>query len=340
LAWSISAQYSSNINVENSVFIGSRAIGLNIIDSEYVTLNNLIVADVTQRPNIKGDKEGCVSICAYFGASENCRDVRITNSIAAGCRFAGFLAPGHDCDKSEDQDNFRNNVAHSIEGSGAHIFPNPRRSSHGSCYEGSHFAAYKNQQVGLGTNFGGQECIMTNMTMIDNVIGISIQTAGDGAKAHTYLRDSHIYGETEAEDCPKSHNCMCSDKLALLLFGSNGGGKPIHIEASHDMPHYGIGSSGAWAATSTIENVVFENFESRWTACGKETRIFKINKSASDYIPIHNFRFTTFKNVHHDVIAFLMDPPSGWNNPNDCVGFPCTAPSNVILDFFYTEYEG
>jgi hypothetical protein len=216
LAWAFSAQYSSNINVEDSVFIGARAVGLNIISSEYVTLNNLIVADVRIREEIAAenmeDKESCVSICAYFETDSNCRDISLTNSIAAGCHFAGFVSPGHDCDGSEDQTNFRNNVAHSVEGSGAHIFPNPRRSAHSSCYEGSHFAAYKNTQVGLGTHFVSQEIIMTNMTMIDNVLGISIQAAGDSAKSHTFLRDSIIYGETDAEDCPQSHNCMCPNK--------------------------------------------------------------------------------------------------------------------------------
>lgn len=35
-----------------------------------------------------------------------------------------------------------------------------------------------------------------------------------------------------------------------------------------------------------------------------------------------------------------MDPPEKWNNVDDCVGFPCTAPSNVILEFRNTKFTG
>ena len=48
----------------------------------------------------------------------------ITNNIVAGANFAGFVAYGHDCGRS-DQSGFKNNIAHSINGSGAVIFPNP-----------------------------------------------------------------------------------------------------------------------------------------------------------------------------------------------------------------------
>lgn len=39
-------------------------------------------------------------------------------------------------------------------------------------------------------------------------------------------------------------------------------------------------------------------------------------------------------------MAYLMDPPEGWNNPSDCIGFPCTAPSNAVLDFVNTKFTG
>ena len=44
--------------------------------------------------------------------------------------------------------------------------------------------------------------------------------------------------------------------------------------------------------------------------------------------------------MHDSAIAYFFDPPEEWNNPNDCVGFPCTAPSNVLLTFTNTQYSG
>lgn len=108
-------------------------------------MNNLIVADIGRRTELVSqslvDLEACFTLCAFFG-SEDCQDIRLTNSIAAGCPFAGFIAPGHECGESDTQDNFRGNVAHSVDGSGGHI--TPVSNSHKTCYEGSHFTAYKN----------------------------------------------------------------------------------------------------------------------------------------------------------------------------------------------------
>lgn len=91
------------------------------------------------------DKEACVSVCAYFNSPDSsCYNNKIKNNIAFGCKYAGFVVPGHDCDASETQDNFRDNVAHSNDGSGANIFPDINGDGHSTCYEGSHFSAYKN----------------------------------------------------------------------------------------------------------------------------------------------------------------------------------------------------
>lgn len=99
------------------------------------------------------DKEACVSICAWFGEDSDCYDVSLTNTIAAGCVYAGFVAPGHDCGDSADSTKFKDNVAHSIHGDGAFIFPDITGDSHSTCYEGSYFSAYKCDQTGAAAHF-------------------------------------------------------------------------------------------------------------------------------------------------------------------------------------------
>jgi len=131
IGWSFSAQYASNIYVEDSVFIGARAVGFNVISSKNVTINNILVGDVEPRKELTGfnivDKESCIGICAYFEPDTSCEDVFLTNSIASGCFFVGILAPGHDCGEADNQVNFRNNIAHSVEGVGASIYPDPSK---------------------------------------------------------------------------------------------------------------------------------------------------------------------------------------------------------------------
>jgi hypothetical protein len=80
-----------------------------------------------------------------------CSDISVTNNIAGGGVYAGFITPGHDCGKSNTQKSFKGNVAHSIGGTtgpmghGALIFADTTKPGHKDCYEGSHFSAYKNK---------------------------------------------------------------------------------------------------------------------------------------------------------------------------------------------------
>jgi len=93
-------------------------------------------------------------MCSYFNKGETtCHSNSITNTIAAGCVYAGFVYPGHDCGDSENNVAYRDNVAHSISGSGFHIFPDVNGNDHAKCYEGSHFSAYKATDHSIGTHF-------------------------------------------------------------------------------------------------------------------------------------------------------------------------------------------
>lgn len=265
LGWAFSAQYSKNIFVGTTSFLGSRAIGLAVIASSNVTIDDVLVGDTSTRPEIYGahllDKEGCFSICAYFGPDPGCSDVHVLNSNAVGCTYAGFVVPGHDCDDSENQDKFRNNVAHSIDGGGAFIFPDVTGNGHSACYEGSHFSAYKCDFTGLATHFTAQEIRMVDMTMIDNVLGITILADGDSLHQKSVLKDSNIYGETAALDCPHNHPCFCPEKTGMLTFSGQVGDKPAHITETSPFPMHHIHSYANWASEAELVNVAFRNFE-------------------------------------------------------------------------------
>lgn len=169
-AWSLFISGSSNILIEDSDFIGSKAVGVNLNSVSNVTVDNIFVGDVGKRVWEGGDntldKEACVAFCSYWEPNM-CQDSKVTNSIAAGCAFAGFVAPGHGCN-DDSSEKFRNNVAHSGERVGAHIYPDPADPSSNSCYEGSYFKAYKNRDGGLTTMYNTQDLRMSQMTFVDN----------------------------------------------------------------------------------------------------------------------------------------------------------------------------
>jgi len=128
-----------------------------------VIIDDVFVADVEKRVwegiDKSLDKEACVAFCSYFEPNK-CFNSRITNSIATGCAFAGFVAPGDDCESS-DPSKFSGNVAHSNERTGAHIYPDPASSSSSSCYQGSNFSAYKNRDGGLTTMYKTRDLRMS-----------------------------------------------------------------------------------------------------------------------------------------------------------------------------------
>ena len=93
------------------------------------------------------DKEACVAVCSYAkDAPSPCTTVTVTNNTAAGCKFAGFIAPGYNCADTTSTV-FKDNISHSIKGTGANIYPDGVNGvNHGTCYELSHFKAYKTEQ--------------------------------------------------------------------------------------------------------------------------------------------------------------------------------------------------
>lgn len=113
------------------------------------------------------DISACIAMCGYFGDDAACYGNTLTNSIGFGCIYSGFVAPASDCDTAETQTKFRNNVAHSVAGTGAVIFPDVTGSDHRKCHEGSHFSAYKVQEQSIAGMFPTQEMRMTNIVSID-----------------------------------------------------------------------------------------------------------------------------------------------------------------------------
>ena len=86
------------------------------------------MGDVSVRPEIAStdflDLEACYAVCSLPDTGL-CENIMITNSIASGCPYAGFVAPGHTCGDAETQQSFKNNVAHSVDGVGVIVFPDP-----------------------------------------------------------------------------------------------------------------------------------------------------------------------------------------------------------------------
>jgi len=96
---------------------------------------------------------------------------------------------------------------------------------------------------------------------------------------------------------------------------------------------------GTWAAEVEYVRNTFYNFEDT-TKCGARQMVFRRSSHASDYIPLQQFFETTFDNVSDKAMIYIDDPPQSWAGDTDCVGFPCTAPNNIVMTFEGTTFTG
>lgn len=342
-AWSLYIANSNNILIQGSDFIGAKAVGVNLKSIRECVIDGIFVGDVTSRVNEAGDKfvdkEACVAYCSYFEPNP-CQDNKVINSIAAGCPYTGFTAPGHTCGDDTDE-KFRNNVAHSSDRTGAHIYPDPSDPNSGSCYEGSYFKAYKNRDGGLTTMYNTVDQRMSHMTFVDNEKGITLQSSGERDEMFISLTDVKIYGENENSDAPVNQEAYCPKKTGLQLFGGVRGSKALHPTSESSFPIHKQKTYSTWGGTVTLTDVTFNNFKAlTGEGCGKKMAAIKRNKYQSDYIPIHKFQTITFNNVENDALVYLEDPDPGWANPTDCIEWPCTGPNNVVLEFTGTTFSG
>lgn len=97
------------------------------------------------------DPRAGLSVCGY-NYPDVCSKITVVNNIVAGTYYAGFAGMlAHTCGESATQNVFRNNIAHSVEGNGAVIYPNVENFDDATCFEASYFTAYKCSEVGAVT---------------------------------------------------------------------------------------------------------------------------------------------------------------------------------------------
>merc|ERR1712110_1387464 len=122
---------------------------------------------------------------------------------------------------------------------------------------------------------------MEELTMIDNIKGISLNSAGESEDVLVAMHNVEIYGETEAKDCPRDQFCDCHDKFGYMLATSVGGAKPLHPTKATQLPIYKIKSDAAWGGRVEMYRVNFHNFKAE-TECGARQRVFGRNPYAAD----------------------------------------------------------
>ena len=247
LDWGVMIWDSNNVELLSNTIVGFRAIGMNLDKFRNCTIDGNFIGDVKGRGiefiDMTVDKEACVAYSSYRTPTTGTPsyDITFTNNIAAGCIFAGFVAPGHECD-DVNQVSFRDNIAHSAGGPdtgyGLYTYANPAHNVQ-KCFEVSHFTAYKTTASCAVSFVNTLDHRAHHFTCIDGELGMSFSTGGsEKDEVVMSLTDSAFYGETKSEDCPQGGDCSCVKKTAFVNFQNMNDDKDLHPTMASSLPIY------------------------------------------------------------------------------------------------------
>jgi len=304
---------SDNIILENNVFFKFRPIGIAVDFVNNIKIKNNYVGGIVERKTFKAahllDKRGGVIICGFEGNKQTCSAVSVTDNIVGGAYYAGFVAPGHDCGLYDET--FKNNVAHSVNGVGAFIYPNENVATHKTCYEGSHFSAYKISRQSMFGFFVTDQFVMSHVNSIDCMLGISAKIeGGEKKRGLVKMNDINIYGETESPDCPPRAG-FCFKEVNKFGFTSVlaavGGSKPKLITSSSAYPHDVCHGDPSWNGKSEFNRVKFHNFRARTKAKGLQYAI-GLDPDQPDYIMPQEFFNAEFIEVEDNALVYFYSP--------------------------------
>ena len=319
---------ATNLVLSNNVVFNHKQYGIKVVSSHSWTLDGNKIFDIKRREwavpsDMEIDTEGGIFYCPEYG--NDCSDFSVKNNIVGGAYLGGIFAMTDPCGSSTARN--ENNVVHSIDRAGAILFPDPN-ADYGdeNCHQFSNFAAYKCKEDGIVAIHEFNMLNVTDVTLIDNLYGISLQLSPQSGNTEAFIHNSHIYGNT------LSGNSVCHDKIGVHLSSGQSGGKS-HTPSAPQLPWHKVKSYPPREQTLTVSGSNFHNFDGPFT-CGANTFhtfAFANNEAASDNGALNYVQDSTFTNVCSSCVAHIADPDPGWIAIDNCGDFACTYPMNTYL---------
>ena len=150
-------------------------------------------------------------------------------------------------------------MAHSVGGGkngiGAAIYPNPTvNPSASTCFEASHFTAYKCAEMGIFSSYTSKKVIYNGIVAIDNLHGIAAQTVVDKSDENTEflseINNCKIFGDfADSLDCPPDKSLCTGYSKCGIFTSQNNANSPenLHAEMMKHLSTWKAASgSGGW----------------------------------------------------------------------------------------------
>lgn len=192
------------------------------------------------------DKAACVALGTYTNKAKSSKNLEMMDNIAAGCVYAGFMAPSLEaCGGSFDK--YKGNVAHSSTRYGVYAYANPLATKSKECTEWGYYSAYKTQENCMVSVMLTKKQHAHHLTCIDTQWGLSANYGGEETEAaDVEVTDSFFFGEAESEDCPTKDNCWCKKKSSVWNSHCNLDDKDFHPTGASALPISKSKKQGAW----------------------------------------------------------------------------------------------
>lgn len=138
--WGLVVRDSQQLIIENNIVWSFACLGIRIIQSDYITIDGNFVGMIRERDFVAGmllDTRAAYLIGGGTGEGQ-VNAVTVTNNIAAGAVYAGFIVAGYACADGSGAMG-ENNRAHSIDGEGWIAFSERSNAAEQACFQASNF---------------------------------------------------------------------------------------------------------------------------------------------------------------------------------------------------------
>ena len=326
LGYSVSIVKSAGVIFDSNVMFLSYRYQVRFDgQSSYITYTNNLNIGNRDR-GIKADvADHAVDFTAMIYADSLLISSTVSNNILVGCEKNCLVSKGGKCSsQTTGPYTFANNVAHSGETGWLADAPDA------VCNGITHFTGYK-LEIGVVTYFKSQNIQASNLLISDTEIGVTLNTGAITDDTTITLRDSHLIGLGLVSDPSAYWNkTECNGLVGTYISVSTVGAKSIPPTSSQ-LPWYKVKSDHIWKATYTITGVTFENFDDSLVSGCSANRAINTNPYASD-----SSAATKLSNINHINVAntnriFFANPDDAWIGLDDCGGWYCTGPKNIIV---------
>ena len=326
--WGLYMNSARNIDYSNNVIFNGVWRGIVAMNITNVIFdNNMIIRIITRGFSNVAFNAIIDATAGFHICSDHTVDCTfsITRNKVFGSDFAGYIMSSAECG-NPNKVNKNNKVRSANKG---FLMTN---SGDFNCTEviGNiiHFTL-----EGLGFKGNSPQVRVSNIELIENIVGMSMRTGRDfdGVAADHILSDSIFIGSTIYSHCDICYTDLdCIPRFGYTFGTTDTGVATITLTSEIKLPMFKQTEESNILGSQQVTNIAFMSFNED-PHCLFESFAIVSNSMSPDYQLPQFMSKVEFINVGSENRIYMFNPDPLWLNAGDCVNWNCTGPLNALL---------